>query len=77
MVNPINPDGKLLYRVGGISALAIGIAYLIIFPLFAHVGAPPGRVARFGSSTSKGKPRFGGPSFGSVSSRIFCTSPSH
>jgi hypothetical protein len=41
MVNAINPDGKLLYRVGGISALALGIAYLIIFPLFAHVRAPP------------------------------------
>jgi len=41
MVNAINPDGKLLYRVGGVSALAVGIAYIVIFPLFAHVGAPP------------------------------------
>lgn len=41
MVNAINPDGKLLYRVGGISALVLGIVYLVIFPLFAQVGAPP------------------------------------
>jgi hypothetical protein len=37
----VNPDGKSLYRVGGISALAIGIAYIIIIPLFAHVGGAP------------------------------------
>jgi hypothetical protein len=41
MVDAINPDGKWLYRVGGISALALGIESLIIFPLFARVGAPP------------------------------------
>jgi hypothetical protein len=40
-VNAVDPDGKSLYRVGGISALALGIAYIIIFPLFAHVGVPP------------------------------------
>jgi hypothetical protein len=40
-VNMADPDGKWLYRVGGISALVIGIGYIIIFPLFAHVGAPP------------------------------------
>src|SRR5947207_4141742 len=37
----VDADGKWLYRVGGISALVIGIAYIIIFPLFAYVGAPP------------------------------------
>ena len=37
----VDPDGKSLYRVGGISALAIGIAYIIIIPLFAHVGGAP------------------------------------
>ncbi len=41
MVNAVSPDGKWLYRVGGISALALGVAYIVIFPLFAHVGAPP------------------------------------
>ena len=40
-VNVADPDGKWLYRVGGISALVIGIAYIIIFPLFAHVGGAP------------------------------------
>jgi hypothetical protein len=28
-------------RVGGISALVLGVAYIAIFPLFARVGAPP------------------------------------
>src|ERR1700716_2822229 len=37
----VDPDGKSLYRVGGISAIAIGIAYIIIIPLFAHVGGAP------------------------------------
>ena len=41
MVNATHPDEKWLYRVGGISALTVGIAYIIIIPLFAHVGAPP------------------------------------
>jgi len=40
-VNLVAPNGKWLYRVGGISALAIGVAYIIIFPLFAHVGGAP------------------------------------
>jgi hypothetical protein len=41
VVNAAYPDEKWLYRVGGISALTVGIAYIIIIPLFAHVGAPP------------------------------------
>lgn len=41
MASAVDPDGKWLYRVGGISALALGIGYIIIFPLYAHVGAPP------------------------------------
>src|ERR1700730_2814196 len=41
MVNAVDPDGKWLYRVGGISALVLGIAYIIIFPLFARVGSAP------------------------------------
>ena len=40
-VDAVDADGKWLYRVGGISALVLGIAYIIIIPLFAHVGAPP------------------------------------
>jgi hypothetical protein len=34
-------DGRWLYRVGGISALVLGAPYIVIFPLYAHVGAPP------------------------------------
>jgi hypothetical protein len=41
MVHAVDPDGKWLYRVGGISALVLGIAYIITIPLFAHVGAQP------------------------------------
>ena len=41
MVNAAHPDEKWLYRVGGISALTLGITYLVVIPLFAHVGAPP------------------------------------
>ncbi|MEN6334297.1 MAG: hypothetical protein ABFE01_08545 [Phycisphaerales bacterium] len=37
----VDPDGRWLYRVGGVCALVLGLAYLTIFPLFARVGAPP------------------------------------
>jgi hypothetical protein len=36
-----DPDGKWLFRVGGLSALLLGAGYILIFPLYAHVGAPP------------------------------------
>lgn len=36
-----NGDLRWLYRVGGISALVLGLAYVAIFPLYARVGAPP------------------------------------
>jgi hypothetical protein len=41
MVNAVDPYGKWLYRVGGLSALVLGIAYVAIVPLYASVGAPP------------------------------------
>nr|HET6902731.1 hypothetical protein [Ktedonobacteraceae bacterium] len=41
MVHAVDPTGKWLYRVGGISALALGIAYIITIVLYAQVGAPP------------------------------------
>lgn len=40
-VDSIDVDQKQWYRVGGIAALVLGIAYIIIVPLYAHVGAPP------------------------------------
>jgi hypothetical protein len=39
--NAADPDSGWLYRVGGISALVLGAAYIAIIPLYAHVGAPP------------------------------------
>jgi hypothetical protein len=41
MVNAVDPDGKWLYRVGGISALVLGLAYIITIALYIPVGAPP------------------------------------
>jgi hypothetical protein len=41
LVHTVDPEGKGWYRVGGISALVLGVAYLIIIPLYASVGAPP------------------------------------
>lgn len=41
MVHEVDPDGKWLYRVGGISALVLGIAYIITIALYARAGAPP------------------------------------
>src|SRR5262245_53460649 len=40
-VTAVDPDGTWLYRVGGISALLVGIAYIITIPLYVQVGAPP------------------------------------
>jgi hypothetical protein len=34
-------DNKFWYRMGSISAIVLGIGYVITIPLFAHVGAPP------------------------------------
>jgi hypothetical protein len=41
-INEVDPDGKWLYRLGGISALALGIAYILIIVLYIPMGAPPG-----------------------------------
>lgn len=41
MANTVDPDGKWLYRVGGISALVLGIGYIIIIALYVPMGAPP------------------------------------
>jgi len=45
MVNAVDPDGKWLYRVGGISTFILVIGYLLTFPIYAWVGdAPPSSV---------------------------------
>lgn len=41
MMATVDPDGKWLYRAGGISAVAFGIAYIAIIALYAPIGAPP------------------------------------
>ena len=35
------PDQKYWYRVGSIAAIVLAIGYIIIFPLFASIGAAP------------------------------------
>lgn len=40
-VDSFDVDQKQWYRVGGIAALVLGVAYIIIVFLYAHVGAPP------------------------------------
>lgn len=37
----INSDEGWLLRIGGIAALAIGVAYVVIIALYASVGVPP------------------------------------
>lgn len=37
----VEPEGKGLYRIGGLCALILGLAYVAIIPLYASVGAPP------------------------------------
>src|SRR5262245_873280 len=37
----IDPNAKSLYRVGGVSALALGLGYLLTIPLYLFAGAPP------------------------------------
>lgn len=39
---PINPaEGLWLYRTGGVSALILGLSYLVIIGLYVPLGAPP------------------------------------
>jgi hypothetical protein len=40
-VNTADPDGKWLYRVGGISALLLALGWVIIIALYVPVGVPP------------------------------------
>ena len=44
----VDPDGKWIYRVGGLSALVLGIGYLLTFPVITYAGGfpPPGIEAR-------------------------------
>ncbi len=44
----VDPDGKWIYQVGGLSALILGAGYLLTFPVIAYAGGfpPPGSEAR-------------------------------
>jgi hypothetical protein len=45
----VDSDWKWMYRVGGISGILLGIAYIVIIVLYIPVGAPPnGAEARLG-----------------------------
>jgi hypothetical protein len=44
VTNAVDPDGRWLYRVGGISAVSLGIAYIVIIALYVRIGAPPSGV---------------------------------
>jgi hypothetical protein len=39
--HPVSLDQKSLYWVGGVAAILLAIAYVVIVPLYAAVGAPP------------------------------------
>jgi hypothetical protein len=41
MVKTVDPGGKWLYRVGGISGIVFGIAYIVIIALYVPLGAKP------------------------------------
>jgi hypothetical protein len=41
MVHAVDADGRWLYRVGGVSALLLGLGYIVTIPLYVYAGAPP------------------------------------
>ncbi len=41
MVSVVDPDTKGLYRAGGMSAIVLGISYVVIIVVYVLVGAPP------------------------------------
>lgn len=43
-IGAVDPDGRWLYRAGGISALSLGIGYIVIVALYVRIGAPPSGV---------------------------------
>ncbi len=40
MVSTVDPEGKWLYRVGGIATFILVIGYFLTFPVYAGVGGP-------------------------------------
>jgi len=40
-INATGREHKQFYRVGGIAAIVLAVGYVVIFPWYAKVGAPP------------------------------------
>lgn len=38
---PVGPDRNYLFRIGGLSSIALGIGYVVIIGLYARMGGPP------------------------------------
>lgn len=41
IANSVDPDGKWMYRVAGICAIALVVGYFLTFPIYGWVGTPP------------------------------------
>jgi hypothetical protein len=41
LVHTLDADGGRLYRVGGVSALLVGLGCSVTIPLYIYAGAPP------------------------------------
>src|SRR5512139_681231 len=41
IANSVDPEGKWLYRVGGITAFILVVGYFLTFPIYFWVGDPP------------------------------------
>lgn len=41
VASSVDADAKRRYRVGGVSALLLGVGYIVIIPLYLYVGVPP------------------------------------
>ena len=41
MTSAVDPEGKWLYRVGGISAFVLVVGYFLTFPIYGWVGDQP------------------------------------
>jgi hypothetical protein len=47
MIHVVDSGARWLHRVGGISALTVGVAYIAIIALYVHIGPPPSSVAGY------------------------------
>ena len=52
MINAIDPEGKWLYRVGGIAAIIFSLAYFVIMALYVPMGGKPSGAESWLTSTA-------------------------